>query len=359
MSGRDRAAKESTKNRLNVVPRNAILVGDATEELRRLPRASVDCCITSIPYFNVRDYGVRRQIGLEKNVDAWVEAMRPVFHELARVLKPTGSVWCNVDDSWSTNLGLGVPPKGMLLAPERLITALAADGWIVRSKVVWAKPNPLPRPMTDRPNHAYEPFFLITRSGSYHFDLDSIRIPYDKVAGGLPTPVPWTVGHSLEGSPGSLLGRDPGDVWTIPARGFRGGHFATYPEALVEKPILASCPERICTGCGAPWGRESKQHVVGNRVSGPTSGRVARFPGRWRVFRTRGPLVPTCRCKRAWRPGIVLDPFFGAGTTAVVAERLRRDWIGIELNPGYARMAAARLEDAREANRTEILRRAA
>jgi DNA modification methylase len=323
-----------------------------------LPESSIDCCITSVPYFNVRDYGVQRQIGLESDVDSWVEAMRPVFRELARVLKESGTAWINVDDTYSSSRTLGVPPKGMFLAPERLILALAADGWIVRSKVVWAKPNPLPRPLSDRPNHSYEPFFLIARSPKYRFDLDAIRIPYLK-SDTTWEKVPWSVDQSLDGSPGLYLGRDLGDVWTIPAKGFAGGHFATYPEALVEKPILSSCPERICVACDRHWSRSSDQHIVGHRVAGPASGHVARFGGRWRTYRTRGPLRPSCACKAAWKPGIVLDPFFGAGTTAVVAERLRRDWIGIELNPRYARIADERIEAARSTSAMASERRTA
>lgn len=339
--------------RLRVVPRNTILVGDAEEQLRRLPDESVDCIITSVPYFNVRDYGVRRQIGLEADVESWTQALRPVFEELKRVLKLSGTAWVNVDDTYSSNKGLGAPPKGMFLAPERLILALAADGWIVRSKVVWAKPNPLPRPLTDRVNHAYEPFFQIVRAGKYHFDLDAIRVPYRREANAPAEKVDWNVAQSLAGSPELLLGRDPGDIWTIPAKGYAGGHFATYPEALIEKPILTSCPERVCVSCKRPWRRDSQQQVVGQRVAGPTSGHVARFAGRWRTFRTRGPLLPDCSCRAAWKPGVVLDPFFGAGTTAVVAERLRRDWVGIELNPRYAKMASERIEGLRDDNLAE------
>jgi len=327
------------------------MIGDAEEQLRRLPDASVDCCITSVPYYNVRDYGVRRQIGLESDVDAWVEALRPVFRELARVIKADGSAWINVDDTFSSSHKFGAPPKGMFLAPERLILALAQDGWIVRSKVIWFKPNPLPRALSDRPNHCYEPFFLITRSRDYHFDLDSIRIPYRANRDGDLLPVQWTADSSVDGSSGAFLGKDPGDVWTIPAKGFSGGHFATFPETLIERPILASCPERVCVKCGKPWRRESKPHIVGERISGP-SGRVARFAGSWRTYRRRGPLRPSCACKAAWKPGIVLDPFLGAGTVGIVARRLGRDWLGIELNPRYAKMARERLNG--EPDRTEV-----
>jgi DNA modification methylase len=344
-SSSDRA---EARRRLGTLPRNTILVGDAQEQLRRLPDASVDCCITSIPYYNVRDYGVRRQIGLEADVDAWVGAMRPVFDELARVMKAGASAWINVDDTYSSSRRLGVPAKGMFLAPERLILALSSDGWIVRSKVVWSKPNPLPRALSDRPNHSYEMFFMIVRSPKYEFDLNGIRVPYRKEGSGEVHQVPWSSADALEGAPGALLGKDPGDVWSIPAKGFSGGHFATFPESLIERPLIASCPERLCMRCDKPWHRQAKPHIIGQRVTGPSTGHVARFAGRWRTFRTLGPLKPSCACKAAWKPGVVIDPFFGAGTTGIVAERLRRDWIGIELNPRYANIARERLEDERE-----------
>jgi DNA modification methylase len=327
-------------------PRNTILIGEATEQLRRLPSGSVDACITSPPYFAVRDYSTPGQIGLEANVDEWVQALRPMFAELARVLKPKGSVWVNIDDTFASALRRGGPTRSMLLAPERLLIALAADGWLTRAKVVWAKPNPLPHALTDRTNHTYEMCFMITRSRSYYFDLDSIRMPYRVDANGSPVAVGWST--EVSGSPHYLFGKDPGDVWTIPTKGFRGAHFATFPEALIERPLLASCPERVCEECGAPWRREVRVHIVGEKGSAKrTDPYVARFAGHWRTYRRLGPLKASCGCKARWKAGLVLDPFMGANTTGLVSERLGRDWLGIELSPAYAKIATERLAAAR------------
>ena len=123
--------------------------------------------------------------------------------------------------------------------------------------------------------------------------------------------------------PGNPLGKNPGDVWTMATAGFRGAHFATFPPALVERPLRATCPERVCTACGGAWKRR------GNGV------------------RTQGRLRPTCGCGKPWQPGLVLDPFMGAGTVGLVAERLGRNWLGIELNPAFARLASERIDAQR------------
>src|SRR5271166_5249657 len=126
------------------LPRGRILIGDAAEKLRLLPASSVDSVVTSPPYYMLRDYRTSGQIGLEPTVESWVDNLRSVFAELARVLKNGGSCWLNLGDSFSRHDRFGAPPKGLLCAPERLLLALAADGWLVRNKVIWATPNPMP-----------------------------------------------------------------------------------------------------------------------------------------------------------------------------------------------------------------------
>src|SRR5579859_2029963 len=138
------------------LPRNTILIGDATTRLRELPNASVDCVITSPPYYQLRNYQAAGQIGLEPSVDGWVRALTPVFAEAARVLKPTGALWLNLGDSFSRHHRYGAAPKSLLLAPERLLLALSQEGWIVRNKVIWSKTNPLPSSVTDRLSLTYE-----------------------------------------------------------------------------------------------------------------------------------------------------------------------------------------------------------
>jgi len=249
------------------LPRNLVMVGDVRKRLSELPSASVDCIISSPPYYMLRNYGVQGQIGLEPNVEAWVEALRQVATELARIMKPMGSLWLNLGDSFSRHDKYGAPPKGLLAAPERLLLALMADGWICRCKVVWSKPNPMPSSVTDRLNMTYEVVYHLVRERSYYFNLHAVREPHRsksvrRVSEPFGTVPDWAgplAGKQdglrrarPDGVPGHRLGKNPGDVWVIPTQGFRGAHFATFPEALVVKPLLATCPERICRQCGQP-----------------------------------------------------------------------------------------------------------
>lgn len=317
------------------LPRNAILVGDALRRLRELPADSVDTCITSPPYYQLRDYGVADQLGLESTVTEWVENLRRVLSEVGRILKPTGSLWVNLGDAYSRHATSGAPSKGLLLSPERLLVALAEDGWIVRNKVIWAKTNPMPESVGDRLAVTYDVVYFLVRSPSYYFDLDAIREP----------------SSSSSRNPGNgmnrWLGKNPGDIWRLPVSNFRGAHFATFPEALILRPLLATCPEAICTDCGRPWRRPvTVQRVSLNQLNPPkatSDPHVRYFPTRWRTLRQVGVLEPDCESKAPTRPGVVLDPFFGSGTVGVVATKHGRDWVGIELNPEYAQLAGERL----------------
>jgi DNA modification methylase len=346
---------------VNRDPRNSILVGDVRQRIGELPSGSVDCVITSPPYFQLRNYGAEEQIGLESHVDEWVEHLRDVLAAVARVLKPSGSAWLNVGDTHSGHTREGAPPKSLLLGPERLALALIEDGWLVRSKVVWQKRNPLPSSARDRLSCTWEVIYLLTRSPRYFFDLDAIRIPHTSRQTGKPgsaTPVYPPPGHGApdwaserdggnkglaalrdRGMVGHPLGKNPGDVWTLSTAVFRGAHFATFPKQLVERPLLASCPERVCAGCGRPWEREIEQTLGGLAV--------------------RGELIRQCDCQRGWRPGLVLDPFLGSGTVALVAIEHRRDWLGIELNPDFAALAEQRIKDATSGTTVGELKKAA
>ena len=163
---------------MKVLPRNTILAGDARERLSGLLAESVDCVITSPPYFRLRDYAAADQMGQERSVEEWVASLRAVFREVARVLKPHGSVWLNLGDAYSRHRSWGAAPKGLLAAPERLLLALLADGWLCRNKVIWAKPNPLPQSAVDRLSPTYEVVYFLVRQPAYDFDLDAIRIPH-------------------------------------------------------------------------------------------------------------------------------------------------------------------------------------
>lgn len=316
---------------MTTLPRNTILTGDALTILRELPTATVDCVTTSPPYFQLRDYGVNGQLGLEPTVHSWVANLRQVCTELVRVLKPSACLWLNLGDSYSRHPRLGAPPKSLLLTPERLLLALVQDGWIVRNRVVWAKPNAMPTSVSDRLATMHESVFLLVRSRRYFFDLDAIReVHRSKVT--KPTPATSAIPRAwvgplagtntglrqakADGRVGHLHGRNPGDVWTIPTRPFRGAHFATFPPQLLRRPILATCPRTVCTACGAG-------------------------------FRSRADAPRPCSCNAPTRPGVVLDPFFGAGTVGLVAREHGRDWLGIELNPAFVRLAEERLAEAR------------
>lgn len=322
---------------------NRILVGDARSQLKRLPDSFVDCVITSPPYFQLRNYQHDGQMGLEQHIDLWAQNLRAVLAETRRVLVPTGSVWLNLGDRYSTG-GEGAPPKSLLLGPERLALTLLKDGWLIRNKIIWAKRNPMPQPARDRLACTWEVVYLLVRRRDYFFDLDSIRAPHTSRRRPAPrsrrsssVPEEWRVTASThsgldqlnaEGRVGHPLGKNPGDVWHLPTAAYRGDHHAVFPRALIERPVKAGCPARRCTRCRAAWKREAFRRL----------GHLA----------VHSELRPSCTCGAAWEPGIVLDPFIGSGTTALVAEQYARDWLGIELNPKFARLAMTRISRARE-----------
>jgi site-specific DNA-methyltransferase (adenine-specific) len=311
---------------MRIQPRNTILEGDARKQLASLPDAFVDCVVTSPPYYLQRTYGVDGQLGLEASVEEWVSNLRAVFHEVARVLKPTGALWLNIADTYSRGPASGAPSKSLLLGPERLTLALLGDGWVPRNRCVWRKQAPMPSGVTDRLETTYDTVYFMTRSQRYAFDLDAIRVP-------------------IAYTSGSALGRNPGDVWQLEKAKFGGGHFATFPERLVELPLLATCPANVCRACGAPWKTRTTREYIGNPVRFQRDRYVRRHPVRYRVIRRHPRLAPGCSCRAATRPGLILDPFFGSGTVGAVAERHGRDWLGIELNPDYCQLAWKRIRD--------------
>lgn len=321
-------------NRLTSETINRVLVGDAADRLTELPDGSFDLALTSPPYFRLRDYGVDGQLGLEGDIEAWVANLRGVCRELARLVTPTGSLWLNLGDSYATHPREGAGRKSLLLGPERLLLALQADGWLVRNKVVWSKTNPVPSPVCDRLAATWEPVFFLTRQARYFFDLDAIRQPHSSRPGSSPRSASRPPGRSdwrgpnsvgtgglaglrRSGRVGHRHGKNPGDVWRLATARSGGQHHAASPLALAERIIRAACPVSVCCACGTPW----------------RDGRAG------------------CACEAPSRPGRVLDPFLGSGTAAVAAERLGRDWLGIELNPAFAADAEERLRRARAASK--------
>jgi DNA modification methylase len=372
-----------------------ILEGDCRDVLRTLDAGSVHTCVTSPPYFGLRDYGHDGQIGLEPTPDEFVTALVAVFREVRRVLRDDGTVWLNLGDSYAagktgrTDHGSGDPtsrlgpdrdglpngaqpgpvairpapegmkPKDLLGIPWMVAFALRADGWYLRSDIVWAKPNPMPESVTDRPTKAHEYVFLLSKRPSYFYDADAIREPHE---GALHAPgnrdVPQIKGNRAPGLDpdrtwGNEAGRNKRSVWTVATQPYAGAHFATFPPKLIEPCVLAGCPERACGECGAPWTRvvERTPMVVrptekranwqadDDHARTQTGGTMLEPP----TSRTIG-FKPSCACNTNPTPGTVLDPFAGAGTTGLVALRHNRAFTGIELNAEYAQLARDRIE---------------
>jgi DNA modification methylase len=322
------------------------------------------------------------QIGLEDTPDEFVERLVAVFREVRRVLAPHGTCWVNMGDSYfgtgrgPSDIGRGqgfhanltsangFPTKGLythdtlkskdlLLIPARLALALQADGWWVRSEVIWAKPNPMPESVRDRPTSAHEKVYLLTRAPRYYWDAEAVR---EEGAGRLDV-WPGSRGRLSEGAfargTRDAPGRNVRNVWTIATEPTPEAHFATFPRELVRRCLAAGCPERVCRTCGRPSERIVERQAMVVRESpgsaglkaaagGSTSSRNA-VTGKM-VSPPRSTTVGWSDCGHDdWRPGVVLDPFIGSGTTARVARALGLHAIGIDLNPDYLAIAARRL----------------
>lgn len=313
-----------------------IIQGDALTVLRTLPSESVNCCVTSPPYWGLRDYGHEGQMGLEKTPELYVAAMTEVFREVRRILQADGTLFLNVGDSYNGsgkggqseekrsvnwqpiyankgNVAAGMKPKDLVGIPWMVAFALRTDGWYLRQDIIWSKPNPMPESVRDRCTKAHEYIFLMSKSARYFYDAAAISElcldPEDdarRIAGvngdhkslpdseknGLRKRNDKFVGKKYDGEKHSeqstytgSLTRNKRSVWEVTTKPYPEAHFATFPPEIPETCIKAGCPEG----------------------------------------------------------GVVLDPFAGAGTTGLVATRLHRNFIGIELNPKYVAMAERRI----------------
>lgn len=316
-----------------------VINADCLQALKTMPDQSVHTCITSPPYYGLRDYGVDGQIGLEETPEEYIGRLVEVFREVKRVLRDDGTLWVNIGDSYSgsgkgrnsdgtshesalsakqgTSAGTiigtlkskvvpcGCKPKDLIGIPWMLAFALRADGWYLRQDIIWHKPNPMPESVTDRCTKSHEYIFQLSKSQRYYFDADAIAEPC-AVSDWMPksdldnttAKAPRYGGHKYTANPDVFSKTKSGnayvnrgkrnkrDVWTVSTKPFSEAHFATYPEDLITPCVLAGCP-------------------VG---------------------------------------GAVLDPFFGSGTTGVAAVNNGRDYIGIELNPEYVKIAEQRIE---------------
>ena len=326
---------------------NTIICGDNLTILRTWPDERVNCCVTSLPYWGLRDYGVEGQLGLEKTPEEYTAKMVEIFREVKRVLKDDGTLWLNLGDSYSlgasgtrdqerwpkqsrnnggrTNmnrLNAGMKPKDLVGIPWMVAFALRADGWYLRQDIIWSKPNPMPESVTDRCTKAHEYIFLMSKSAKYYYDGEAIKEPvangttermlrgvsdHHKNVNGAPGQTPHSMNqprqHKTAITPGQspqgkalkrmsglkdpdYQNRNKRSVWTVTTKPYKGAHFATFPQDLILPMILAGCP----------------------------------------------------------KGGVVLDPFMGSGTTAYVAREQGRKYIGIELNPKYIELAEKRLE---------------
>lgn len=383
-----------------------ILCGDVLDMLKTLESETVQCCVTSPPYWGLRDYGVEGQIGLEKTPELYVAKMVEVFREVKRVLRKDGTLWLNLGDSYAGSgkgigsdhgkavftdgeivetdwMKAGLKPKDLVGIPWRVAFALQADGWYLRSDIIWAKPNPMPESVTDRPTKSHEYIFLLTKSAKYFYDAGAIMeqclTPEDSRAGhkfggkknntaylsksNKPgkkwEPIRKTLQNYGQAPHGKDVHRENGgkdieymvrnkrSVWNVATAPYAQAHFATFPEEIPAICIKAGTSEKgQCAKCGKPIERikkttteESDRKARGKALTSP------RHDGNpWNENDGRGfiPTItetlgwkPSCVCHAEIVPCIVLDPFCGSGTTLSVAKRLGRDSVGIDLNAEY------------------------
>lgn len=244
---------------------NRLLQGDCRTILPTLPASSVHSCVTSPPYYGHRNYGMAAQIGLEATPEAYITTLVAVFREVRRILRPDGTLWLNLGD--------GHTNKQLQLMPARVALALQADGWYLRSDIIWCKPNPMPESITDRPTSAHEHIFLLTKQPRYFYDADAIREPHQANSIERARSPVNGFSHTMTGERGARialggkdamvtlnpLGANARNVWTIATTSYSAAHFATMPPELAERCIKAGTSEHgCCAQCGAPWIRQSE-----------------------------------------------------------------------------------------------------
>jgi DNA modification methylase len=376
-----------------------LIRGDA----RRIPLAdkSVHMVLTSPPYYGLRDYGCAGQIGLEETPEQYVSTLVDVFREVRRVLRDDGTMFLNLGDSYNGGGGFspdapsnqgkaisrraktfesrkrigwdGLKPKDLIGIPWRVAFALQADGWYLRSDIIWSKPSPMPESVRDRPTKSHEYIFLLTKSANYFCDTDAIREPFADERNGDPGDYsrsshqanPYRLQNRAR--PGLMEkygGRNRRSVWTIASVPFNGAHFAVMPPKLAVLCIKAGTSRKgCCPRCGAPWrrrvrksrvatrpGTDSKVNRASQHADSPYEGHSGMIVGNRdpkrhsTVSRTVG-WESTCTCLEPHpTPCVVLDPFGGAGTTPLVATALGRHGIALDLKPEYLALARRRIE---------------
>ena len=304
---------------------NKIITGNAFDVLKELPDCSADCCITSPPYLGLRDYGVNGQLGLENSVEAYINRLTDIFREVRRVLKSDGTLWLNIGDSYATSNYeySNCKRKDLMGIPWILAFALRDDGWYLRQDIIWEKPNAMPESVKDRCTKSHEYIFLFSKQSKYYFDHEAIKEP--------------AVGFNnivLAGSKGTL--RPNGRLRKGNSRTFRGGGVYTKGQSFNNS---AEAKRESHGNSENITGLRNKRSVWAVATQGYKEAHFATFPEK---------LIEPCVLAGSKEGGIVLDPFLGSGTTAVVAKKHNRGFIGIELNPEYVEMVKRRLEGMNE-----------
>lgn len=320
------------------------------------------------------------QLGLEPTLDLYLNHLLQIIAELKRVLKKTGVLFWNHGDSYNGNKtgsthakfsshvkesqeGLIKVPektisvKSMVMQNERLVMRMVDEqGWILRNRIIWDKPNNMPSSVKDRFTTSYEPVYMLTKNKRYYFDLDAVRVPHKGTGGGAGFGANALLQSRDRDAREHPSGKNPGDVWHIPTSPFPEAHFAVFPEKLVEPMIKSSCPAEICKKCGKARERIIEKEVSsmsgsgksGNVPVGKHSRSVQALSGDYDI--RMGPVInyktigwSDCGCGVGFRPGVILDPFLGSGTTMKVAREFRWSCTGIEISPKYIQMIKRRV----------------
>lgn len=331
---------------------NQIYNSECLLGLKSLPDNSIHCCVTSPPYYGLRDYGIPEQIGLEETPEEYIRKLVSIFHEIQRVLKPDGTLWVNIGDSYAgsmkgaarfpdnamnykqgTNRGTlgkatlvkqctGCKPKDLIGIPWMLAFSLRADGWYLRQDIIWHKPNPMPESIKDRCTKAHEYIFLLSKSQRYYFDIESIKqvaVTNENRPSGVQRNREYNYNSKENNYPMAYR------------KQYVGGRKRKSQELSENDPMFRASTERLYV----PSGKANKRSVWSVCTSAFKDAHFAVFPPS---------LIVDCIKAGCPEDGIVLDPFMGAGTTAVVARKLNRNYIGFELNPEYVSIANNRLE---------------
>ena len=368
-----------------------IYIGNCLETLQKMDDQSVNTCITSPPYWGLRDYnGEEEQLGLEDTPELFVDNLVKVFREVKRVLKDDGTVWLNLGDTYSSHKDCkstaqslakgtqaevahvidkgrsvsrntkklkqaGLKNKDLIGIPWRVALALQADGWYLRQDIIWHKPNPMPESVKDRCTKAHEYIFLLSKNVKYYFDYEAIK--EDAVGNSPNNKKP----HKHQGQPFSrtkenlvniqaVEKRNKRSVWTVTTKPFKGAHFATFPMDLIEPCVLAGCPEKICSSCSKPYERVMQKPKPLKVKRGRRAGTDDRLIGGvLDKYNKENPpidlgLQKQCDCNtNETKAGTVLDPFGGSGTTAIVANKHNRNAVMCELNKEYVGIAKERI----------------